>query len=116
MNNVKPQVGQKWDIYTPDINLGIVEIKSIDGDKAKLTNNMVVSVSGIRESCEFIPQNDLEWLAVNVDLWTWDRCGRLSRYLGGYAFSAVSDIKNSYTRRQWQNMRYYLGLDKKATR
>ncbi len=118
MSNVKPQVGQKWDVHTPNINLGIVEIKLIDGDKVTLTNEIVVSVSGIHENCEFIPQNDLEWLAANHPMWgDFDVIRKdtegLIRFHNTSHPMFNKDSYEWYNRQQWQNMRYKLGLDKK---
>lgn len=64
---------------------------------------------------KFIPQNDLEWLAVHVEKWNGHQYegivddSLLSRVgIDNWSFTDVG-----HTREQWQNMRYYLGLDKK---
>jgi hypothetical protein len=80
-----------------------------------------IGKEGIREgsphkTLKLIPQNDLEWLAVNEPEW----CDRkqFNFIRKGELFGAVYHVDNNhqfrwYSRNEWQNMRYYLGLDKK---
>lgn len=68
----------------------------------------------LNSSFEFQPQNDLEWLALQLDKWY---------FAGNYIYKGNNmpmqssvigkGFSNVYTREQWQNMRYHLGLDEK---
>ena len=59
----------------------------------------------------FIPQGKVEWMAVNLDEWY---CA--SDYLrngSGSPFTCTEVHHDAVHINEWQNMRYYLGLDKK---
>jgi len=64
---------------------------------------------------DFVPATDLEWLAVNVDEWNGHKYqgivdDTLLRRIGNLHWSFTQE---GHTMGEWQNMRYYLGLDKK---
>lgn len=68
----------------------------------------------------FVPQNDLEWLAVNEREWKTHPHNRdffkfIRRCeIHGVMYHNVSnDAFYWWSRKEWQNMRYHLGLDKK---
>jgi len=116
---IKVRVGQVWEngsgavcvvksILLGPCNKGVAVVYNETGDRR-------VIAGGFSNFYKFIPQNDLEWLAVNVDKWN------------GHKFLAIFDdsfiarwrtedwtfTKAGHTRTEWQNMRYHLGLDKK---
>ena len=64
---------------------------------------------------DFSPQNDLEWLACDITKWMWPNHNSISRRFDGLCKCQLnkSESTGDYTRHQWQNMRYYLGLDEK---
>ncbi len=115
MSNVKPQVGQVWlsAEYNEEMTINAIESGFVWFD------GMSQEEMSINEYFTFIPQNDLEWLTVNVDKWFHDDCGFI-RLSNDKVEFYTDDIDNEYcsqfqyyTLRQWQNMRYKLGLDKK---
>lgn len=121
MNKVKPQAGQVWRDKFSNESAAVSDV--ITGTDGNLIVNIEIErqliyrdsyyLSSFIELFEFIPQNDLEWLAVNVDEWLWVKnLGRLSKTIGGYTYSLICE-DDSYTHQQWQNMRYKLGLDEK---
>ena len=129
MNKVKPQVGQIWkDPYREGDEWVVTEVLSHEGI-VKCSHNKYSDImpdagansffeSDFVEFFEFVPQNDLEWLAVNVEVWEFEGCNLIvpdeSR-----EFCAIDvDSKycsqfQCYTPQRWQNMRYKLGLDEK---
>jgi len=120
MNNVKVKVGQVWkenqtgNDYVIDINP-----EGWISGQGKTFGFGGYSEFAILQEFTFQPQNDLEWLAVNVDKWRCDSLKFISRDDGCACFY-VDDCNlqflrkyNFYTRDQWQNMRYELGLDDK---
>jgi len=100
MKNVTPKAGQVW------VN-NETEMKStLREDDLVFTQS-----SHFNKNYTFIPQNDLEWLAVNVDKWINVRgFDWISKAGGGYYFHH-DNHSDRYTREQHQNMRYELGLD-----
>ena len=115
---IKVRVGQVWksDAGTE------VEVESIIKSRGnifykhpKFDYVLAAHVGNFRISYAFAPQNDLEWLAVNESEWDGNGAYPLIVTLGGTANYTDSNNKYgpSFTRQQWQNMRYYLGLDKK---
>jgi hypothetical protein len=117
-NKITPIVGQVWGRRICKTNMTANEIKI-----SRLSQSRVHATEPDRwinrnvfiEDWLFIPQNDLEWLAVNVDEWC--RSDGLFNVIRnhtvpvGYTFT----MKVGHTERQWQNMRYELGLDEKPT-
>jgi len=63
-------------------------------------------------SCgKFIPQNDLEELAIKLDKWYC--ASRFLRIKQGVPFICDEHDEGAIHVFAWRNMRYYLGLDKK---
>ena len=112
MKQPKPMVGQTWNITKPFAG-GVQTIDSIIGDEIHLANACPVSVGELHRWAKFVPQNDLEWLACNVDNWgsEYPDYNFVSRYFGWSFHKQMAT--NRYTRKQWQNTRYKLGLDDK---
>jgi hypothetical protein len=115
MSNVKPMVGQVWGLLYADGSH--YEKRSI----SRLSNSRVLYTDGCGverwsnrskfiEDYEFIPQNDLEWLAVNEPEWNNDYFLFIAKVKGDRAYYRQLHVL-SYARQQWQNMRYELGLD-----
>lgn len=110
MNKVKPQVGQVWKFIATG---NARRVAKVDRKMVEFGNNERKSISSFLWDMEFAPQNDLEWLAVNVDKWVKNNfVYRASGYDCGYGF-LDNHASITYTRQQWQNMRYKLGLDVK---
>lgn len=114
MKKPKPKVGQVWKCLVDGLWLSIhsqkVDISSVyDG---------FVLYSGGRSrfemfvrNFEFLPQNDLEWLAINVVKWR-----SMSEFvikLNDMPYSCVSYAAGAVSKWQWQAKRYELGLDDK---
>lgn len=120
MNKIKPQVGQVWrDTRTNGEAVNVTRVFEIDGDLIVdiEINRQFIERDSYYIDCftklfEFVPQNDLEWLAVNVGGWN-DCYSCVRRRGGGIVFCCNSKISETYTRQQWQSMRYKLGLDEK---
>lgn len=98
---IKLIAGQMWasnnsqDEFT--LNIGA---NGLIHGKSKLGGIYNWNKTDFHRCFKFIPQNDLEWLAVNEDEW----CETIR-------FNVPGD--GCCSRKQWQNMRYHLGLDKK---
>ena len=71
-----------------------------------------VSSKFLNECFVFIPQSDLEWLAVNVSKWN-ENHKAIHIVAHKSVFGCPPHFRDAYTKQQWQSMRYYLGLDKK---
>ena len=111
MKNVtpKPKYGQFWASIKTSKKLSILLITP-DGC-VHFSDDSVITMRVIHKEYKFIPQNDLEWLAVNVDSWYFS-----SKYIGKILdapFMVTHPQDGAYTREQWQNARYELGLDDK---
>ena len=131
MSKVKPQVGQIWKdpgregdewVVTEALSHeGVIvvecshnkysDIMPDGGTNAFLESDFV-------EFFEFIPQNDLEWLAVKAGAWEFDDCDFIAREESRELYIEDSESEycsqfQYYTHQQWQNMRYKLGLDEK---
>lgn len=119
MNNVKPMVGQVWenndnDYIVKAIMLGICN-KGVRVVCDEIRANFIVN-GGFTDVFTFIPQNDLEWLAVKVDKWAVPSSNFIARAPSDCVdYSApclsLNYPQKKYTRQQWQNKRYELGLD-----
>lgn len=97
MKNVTPKEGQVWECNCCE-------------EKIKVTEGNISIISARQYT--LIPQNDLEWLAVNVDEWRYNDCPYV-RKLSNTPFYNCDKRETSYTRQQWQNMRYELRLDER---
>lgn len=114
MKNVKPMVGQVWEDchgrVTIELNGGHYVTYVRHGDNLLCSASDVVFFA----SFKFIPQNDLEWLAVNVDVWVagkdYDLIRRHKSDEPVWSKTHVDNYKYC-TRDQWQSMRYELGLN-----
>lgn len=116
MNKIKVMPGQVWkcikkyegflegyDCFITDNNIG----PRISSDFFEWT--FIDRIVNFHEHFEFVPQTDLEWLAVKVN--KWDPIHRfLHRLPNGYCFDGIAG-NTSHTKQQWQTQRYELGLD-----
>ena len=116
MNKVKPQAGQVWKFIATGNARRVAKVGS---KLVTFSDNERRSISSFLLDMEFAPQNDLEWLAVNVDKWFHGDCD-LIRLSNDNVELYTDDIDSEYcsqfqyyTRQQWQSMRYKLGLDEK---
>jgi hypothetical protein len=118
MKNVKSMAGQVWNgINAADP----VVIRSATDGHVQYNRGMCVFTmpcSQFVEQFEFQPQNDLEWLACKVAKWN-DEYTHVFTDLNKTGVSwcnsgvqvILDDWIREYTRQQWQNKRYELGLD-----
>lgn len=100
MNKIKVMPGQVW------------ESTSLFKDCIIITIDMALTDKFICENYEFVPQTDLEWLAVNVD---WSDLHPVIKpvpcHINIIYRNKVFILKGvRYTKKQWQNKRYELGL------
>jgi len=114
MSNVKPKMGQVWENngneYTAKqaldgfVNMWAPQISAKLGIKID---------DGFYSVFKFIPQNDLEWLAVNEPVWKADHFVviRKDSDWGTMYHRALNSSLEWYIRQQWQDKRYELGLD-----
>jgi len=121
MKNVTPKAGQVWEskvgiCFTPGKQYEI--IRELNPDEFLIEDDTGdrdhhASSAWINNDFEFIPQNDLEWLAVNVDVWHSALYNQIFKDVSSYTYCADSVFVtvDKYTRQQWQNTRYELGLD-----
>lgn len=118
MNKVKIMTGQKWKC---DVIGGPV-IRTIRGvtENGEYHNDIYFTDSnwmkeGELYGCgEFIPQTNLEWLAVAIKRWSFTDGFNVSKVETaplGYLVGKVEKFYESYTKQEWQNKRYELGLD-----
>ena len=114
MKNVTPKVGQVW------ANLPLkFKIRAISLPSILSTDGETTTVDGLHGGYKFVPQSDLERLAVNEPEWFHSDCNWVRRDNNGGAMytdmpAHPSNIRHTYyTRKQWQNMRYELGLDER---
>lgn len=138
-NKVKIIPGQIWEckIKAKFVDVGeqckIVELLGIErsndfsyiGYGDNLNHLCPISTSGstyemLRRHFEFIPKTDLEWLAVNVDLWAYKSAKliQIDQSLPGLKYVRYGCDGNTilakfeyHTKQQWQDKRYELGLD-----
>jgi hypothetical protein len=114
MKQPKPMAGQTWRGNRCVHNSEVI----IDPSKDGLVHygqgkHDATTVSHFTTMFTFVPKNDLEWLACNVDNWgsEYPDYSFVSRYFGWSFHKQMAT--NRYTRKQWQNTRYKLGLDDK---
>lgn len=112
---IKVRVGQTWGARGA-IN-PIMSIKAVEGTRVHYSfgnhhaSHGNCSVANLHDQADFIPNNDLEWLACNLDEWY---CAASHLRNGsGAPFICEESHPDAINRDQWQNMRYYLYLDTK---
>ena len=117
MNKIKPMVGQIWKRSRTNTNVSdvvkgeCVTILGVYDDLVSYGEYTALPSYRFAEEFYFIPQNDLEWLAVNLDKWY---CA--ADYLrngSGAPFICDADHPDAISREQHRNERYRLGLDTK---
>ena len=118
MNKVKPQVGQVWKSADGE-EVGVLRLEKNGVAYFSAYSGRLLTTPGVFLSdFEFVPQNDLEWLAVNVEVWKghdspdgliWDCVHKHSEFSYFYSLN----LGHGHTHKRWQNMRYKLGLDEK---
>lgn len=114
MSKVKPQVGQVWNIggHIDRDERSVIEIDS--NDVWWSGSSYTPLADFFSEGFEFIPQNDLEWLAVNdVIAPSWAKFAYYSNHIDRTPKFSEIKFKDGKAQCEIQNMRYKLGLDKK---
>ena len=122
-DKVRPQVGFKYRTSLNALNDmtqgGVIEISPPDGAMVKVKRPSgaysYFCEGEILSTCEFIPANDLEWLAVNEVVWVGDSQVLLSKQWNASSYDYRIDFAIQYTKQQWQECRYKLGLDDRPT-
>ena len=111
---IKPAAGQKWknadSTYTITLSAQTDEKGWWQTDECGKSNPIHVSV--LRDCYEFVPQTDLEWLAVNVEKWYKGAFLKKVTVPSGRYGWVLSNKPGTYTKKQWQQKRIELGLDK----
>jgi len=105
MKQPKPKVGQIWG------RRGVRKtVTSTGHGKADLDGDYLTRISDLLTTWKFIPQNDLEFAAVNLDEWIFGN-GRM--HVSKEMMITCHNPSRGISERQWQSMRYELGLDDK---
>ena len=117
MSKVKPAVGQIWTNGNNEVTFGVCIDGLLGFRNPRFESQQRMPLDAFYKKHTFVPQNDLEWLAVNCDKWL-SIFGQIFRTFidedsFGHCDDSVYLIVPRYTREQWQNMRYQLGLDDK---
>ena len=117
MKDIKILVGQKWqhkdynNCYMIIVSVGISNIEVAQHHSRDRTNS-VYSISHFRHLYKFVPQTDLEWLAVNVEKWNEGTfLQKKAKLAGGYGWF-LNNRFGAYTKKQWQQKRIKLGVYK----
>ncbi len=99
------KVGQVWAVPS----CSSVTLKSIEDGYVTVNGNCVITMMDLYKYYTFVPANDLEWLAVNVDEWFHSDCNIVRKNGATEIYSnsdpAVDDRYSYYTCTQWQNKR-----------
>ena len=109
-SKVKPTVGQVW-----EISPGRTETARLVNDfDVHWVNRGYATLSELHENFTFIPQNDLEWLAIDSDAWKLN-CKFIFNHndYSNFCSDETKVVHDCYTRQQWQDKRYELGLDER---
>lgn len=109
MDNIKVMAGQRW---RNNSGFECMVYNEVAGIVRFMDSRRQCGSEHFRENFTFIPQTDLEWLAVNCDEWCDYDTVFICKKGGDYAFIPCF-LGHCYTRQQWQNKRYELGLDEK---
>ena len=119
MKQPKPMEGQIWKRRTLDGEKSF-EITYADDNFVRVKNprrKRMIPIHRFLNFHAFIPQNDLEWLAVNVDEWPEVDDLLLIKSGGGAIFieaeSVIGVPAGHFEFYQHRNERYRLGLDTK---
>ena len=124
MSQVTPKVGQVWErlrynACVSSLKVGSeIKVESIDNGKVWYLGTSSLTLARFQEEYRFVPQTDLEWLAVHVEDCPFNPAEKIARSynLKGYCFVRARDaasFKNTYTRNQLLQCRIDLGLDTK---
>ena len=101
---IKVRAGQVWKRKLTDHEIKICEKASV----GFYISTGYATERVIQSDFEFVPQNDLERMAIDTPEWHWgDHC--FYRHGGMVTKENHTKIFKS----EWQNMRYHLGLDEK---
>jgi len=117
MKNVTPKAGQAWEV----LNIGKSKVTKTTDEYVWFVGHHVNHCWHTHQFiglCKFVPQNDLEWLAINEPEWFHNDCTHIRRNGESVMYTDCPRRKvlahhNWVDRQRWQNMRYELGLDDK---
>lgn len=123
MNKIKVMPGQVWKcvvIGGPSIRTvrEVIDNHPYHND-VFFTDENFMKENDLHQCGIFIPSGDLEWLACNVDEWKCE--SKLIFKQDLYNFFIFTDkrpwgeyTRDCYTKQQWQDKRYELGLDERT--
>ncbi len=112
---IKPASGQVWESESTTITLmNKSETKNWDFWNSRNENGGAIHPiheKALHDYYKFVPQTDLEWLAVNLNKWGHDgfNCVELDNKQLCYVNKSK---RETITKQQWQQKRIELGLDK----
>lgn len=113
-NKVTPKVGQVWENNGNEYKVKQMLDGFVNMWASPISAKLGIAIDdGFYSVFTFVPQNDLEWLAVNVHEWNCQDSFQVICKADNRAGYHHEGLLGCYTRKQWQNKRYYLGLDKK---
>jgi len=122
MKQPKPMVGQTWHCSANEVD--VIAMHFIKNGNMEWSDGENSDLEWTHKFMTFIPQNDLEWLAVNRSRYPTSTIYSGDIYVKVYmstgniqttGFSPDSGLNDGYDicREQWQSERYRLGLDTK---
>lgn len=119
-NKVKPQAGQVFKLVRGLSGFTLDETITAD-ERLDGTVKFTLDRSGaytffsdkeVAHYFEFVAQNDLEWLTVNIEVWNANTHMSVFKKDGGCGYGFVlAGGCDSYNHSKWQECRYSLGLD-----
>lgn len=118
-NKVNPQAMMHFKCTKAVSGVIVGEIISIDRDDGlhvsavnQSMHDLVIDCVSFDSSFEFVPQNELEYLAVNIKVWNQNTNLRAFKNdsIHGYGFVSTT-VPGSCSHSQWQECRYEIGLD-----
>jgi len=120
MNQIKVRAGQVW--VGNGINPRVtrfgkgaeINVESVTCRDVYYNEHFQLPIDMFYITFDFSPKTELEWLAVKLDKWYFSQ---EFAYWNGDAVFCSTIVNpgpyNASNEQKWQNMRYYLGLDKK---
>ncbi len=110
MSQIKVRAGQVWRINVTGTDFVVEEINKYD---VIWKCNSYTPLDELHENFIFIPQNDLERAAMTSEFPEDHNFCYFSNHIDNKLKFSKAKFKQAIPRYQWQNMRHYLGLDKK---
>lgn len=104
---IKVRTGQIWE---PSPGYAR-RVESVDDIDVYWVGNSYTPLSELNENFTFVPQSDLEEIAIKLDKWYC--ASRFLRIKEGVPFTCDEHDDGAIHIFAWRDMRYYLGLDEK---